>query len=188
MAVSRFSRSSAQEGFPKSQNVWDQKTTTPALDALGSVTFATTTASVLFSSIPQTYTNLEVRIFAIGVTNGDMLIQLNGSNMQKSHFLFANPGTAAGATTVYTGYLNYATNLSDTYPYISLVSVLDYKNTNKLKTVKGWFGINKNATTGSEINLTSHYYNSTSPVTSLTITATGGGFGAGTQISLYGVK
>ena len=103
MAINRLSQSTAQSAFPKFTNFWDGTTATSSFDSLGSVYLSSTASSITFSSIPQTYTHLQVRGISRNSANvsGDLVqYRLNsdsGSNYF-SHWLVGS-GAAGGAVT-----------------------------------------------------------------------------------------
>ena len=72
-----------------------------------------------------------------------------------------------------------------------IMDILDYKNTNKYKTIRTLAGHNNN-TTGTndgETSFTSTLLESTSAITTLTFTLnSGGNFKQYTSLALYGVK
>lgn len=196
MAISRASDSSIQDGLPRFNNIWDGTTATSAYDSLGSVLLSATTASVTFSSIPQTYTHLELRwtyrmtgysaessqayLFFNGVRNGQYAL----------HYLFGN-GSTAGASA--------STSLSETYIRLGtgptalannfgagVTSILDYTNTSKNKTMRTLGGYDNNGS--GQINLTSGLIPVTAALSSFVITPQDGSFAQHSQFSLYGIK
>ena len=83
MAVSRLSQQSLQNAFPKGNTVWDGTTATSAFDSLGSVYLTASTGTITFSSIPQTYTHIQLRVFsrdARAETNDALYVQVNGDS------------------------------------------------------------------------------------------------------------
>ena len=156
-------------------------------------------SSITFSSIPSTYTHLQIR--GIGRTNrsanGDYaLVKLNNDSSTSNyttHYLQGNGSTVAagGYVQSFAGYLwsrwGAASDASNIFG-AGILDILDYANTNKYKTGRDTGGLETN-TANSQINLESSIWLSTSAVTSITITP-----GAGTSwnqystFALYGVK
>ena len=55
MSVSRFSKSSLQNGFIKFNEIWDGTTSVGSIEAISSVTLSIAQSTVEFNNIPQTY-------------------------------------------------------------------------------------------------------------------------------------
>ena len=84
------------------------------------------------------------------------------------------------------GFISGSTDSSTFTP--SIVDIVDYGSASKYKTVRSFDGADMNGS-GTEINLTSGLWLSTSAITSITLTTTGGyAFRAGTTFALYGIK
>lgn len=160
---------------------------------------ASSVASYTFSSIPQTYKNLQLRVISRSdraVTaegtwfypNGDTTTTnyarhvLGGDGV--SAFASATVPTSGGTGTIYTP---AASALSNTFG-VGIVDILDYTSTNKYKTFRTLTGLDTNSS-NSEIRLVSGLWLSTSAVTSIKIDTQGGGnFVQYTQFALYGIK
>jgi hypothetical protein len=161
-------------------------------------------ASITFSSIPSTYTHLQLRIISCetytanpGYDFGAM--SFNGDNTSGnyySHFLYGDTSVHAGSLAggswgnggagimsgrSYSGQgNNYAANIMD---------ILDYSNTNKYKTTRTISGLNNNYSNANQgIWLTSTLWQSTSAINSITITTGTSNFTSNSQFALYGVK
>jgi hypothetical protein len=70
----------------------------------------------------------------------------------------------------------------------SVCDILDYKNTNKYKTIKTVGGYENNDTGGGEASLFSGAWYSTSAIDTITFYPDAGNFVANSQFALYGVK
>ncbi len=155
-------------------------------------------ATVSFTSIPATYSHLQVRLLArsgrsVGSSAG-LYLQFNSTFLTAAHQLRGNgssasasgssgglgndtllicvPGTSAGANIFGAG----------------IVDILDYANTNKNKTVRILSGDDLNGSGAIQVN--SGFLNSTSAITSLTFGSVDG-VGSIPQYShfaLYGIK
>jgi hypothetical protein len=148
-------------------------------------------SSITFSSIPSTYTHLQVR--GIGrSTNGDtggdsVSVSLNGDTTYRSHYLFGEGagGGQAGTDTI-RNYIARVPVQANTYSAF-VCDILDYANTNKFKTGRSFFGFDANGS--GSVYLSSFLYQSTTAVSSLTLTIYGGyTFAQYTQVALYGIK
>ena len=142
-------------------------------------------ASVTFSSIPSTYSHLQIRgIQKHSGTGAWATIELNGDTTAANytkHRLYGN-GTSAGteASTaskqIFTVYDQWGATIID---------ILDYSNTNKYKTVRTLSGFDNNGTNG-EVNFDSNLWMSTSAINQVTLYLSN--FVQYSSFALYGVK
>ena len=166
-----------------------------AFDLLETQTLASSAASVTFSSIPQDYKHLQIRL--VGRTtrtasNEDIAITFNSdtSTSYTYHYLqgdgssvtSSSAGTNASTFSVRLPGNNEATNLFGSQVW----DLLDYANTSKNSTLRvlgGFVGsINR-------IGLTSGAWLNTASVTTINMTpASGNNFIIGSRFSLYGIK
>lgn len=159
-------------------------------------------ATLSLSSIPTTYKHLELRIKARGQTGeptgfGNLVFYFNTST-GGSIYPRQNYGTYD--TSVYFAYLDNADNMTVTFysrggvpAYFSggsVLSILNYKETNKGKVVRGFGGVAGSNAANSLSGGSGGYWESSagSAINAITITPDQSGFGAGTTFSLYGIK
>ena len=159
-------------------------------DSIATVTVGSGgSASVTFSSIPATYTHLQIRGFARAGSDTQLDTTLNsdtGANYSYHTLLGYGSGTdAAGdanvskivmeampnATSVFTGYV---------------IDILDYANTNKYKTTRNLAGYDNNS--AGRVSLNSGNWRNTNAITSITLTARSTTFQQYSQFALYGIK
>jgi hypothetical protein len=195
----------------------------PLLDSIGSVkgfgwgalselgdfqSIATTTVGaggvtdVTFSSIPATYTHLQLRGIAkglAGVNNGSLGIQVNGasgSNQSPLHQLYGDGSTLSAfggaASDGYTASLTGPIASSGATQFAGfIIDILDYRNTNKLKTIRSLAGVDYNGSGFISMRSTMNK-DITAEITSLTIINynSGGtaGFAQYSSFALYGIK
>jgi hypothetical protein len=145
-------------------------------------------ANIDFTSIPQDYTHLQIRGIISG-TGNDLRLRFNsdsGSNYTY-HYVYGDGATAAaGASSATDGsYIGYVSNTSNaTFTFVT--DILDYKNTNKFKTIRT---INGQDLNGSGLAmLSSSHWRSTTAVTSVRLLLNAGNIGQFSSIQLYGVK
>jgi hypothetical protein len=157
------------------------------------------TANITFSSIPSTYTHLQIRgILKSNRTGSDYSgwawITVNGSQGVKYHYLYGDgssvtasngtPATDVGGILAATGSTAGAANMFSG----CIIDILDYKNTDKNKVLRVLSGADTN-TTGGLINFSSYLVNSTTAITSITI---GGADSTNllqySSLALYGIK
>jgi hypothetical protein len=147
------------------------------------------TATVTFSSIPQTYKHLQIRFS--GIMDGDVWIRYNGiaSNYTRHHFY----GNGSGPLTVDSllsqtvGTFTILGNAS--YPTVGILDIHDYASTTKIKTHFAFSGtLTSSNSAFQSVTLASGMYTAaTSAITSLSIIGSSN-FTAGTTISLYGIQ
>ena len=147
-------------------------------------------SSVTFSSIPQTFTHLQLRAM-YGTTNQNSYLQIGtsgGANTgARGHMLNGN-GTSAASFNYTAGanglYLDYYAPSGVTPFYATIIDFLDYTDTNKNKTVRALSGGDWNGS--GEVDISSFLFATTNAITSITISGT-----ATRQYSsfaLYGIK
>ena len=144
-------------------------------------------SSIEFTSIPSTYKHLQVRMLA-KFSGGDWTeIKLNGDTGSNYtyHYLQGNgsAASAGGGSFNASGLgLQFGTEWGS-----GIIDVLDYTNTNKLKTVRNLGGFDANGS--GFIILSSNLWNNTAAVTSLKLQKSSAGtFAQYSSFALYGVR
>lgn len=147
-------------------------------------------SSITFSSIPSTYTHLQIRASLISSVSDWCNIKINNDTTGGNydwHVLYGT-GSSTGASWgggSSIGVLNFLGNSS--YPSTAIIDILDYTNTNKYKTIRSINGYDGNGS--GQVNLISNLYQSTSAITQLDLQlGSSGTFNQYTKIALYGVK
>ena len=198
LATPRTNYSSFLAGNPKA--------TFTAYESISTVTVGSGgSASITFSSIPQTYKHLQIRtiattpgvdgIYEKATFNGD-----TGSNYSW-HMLIGRPDlTPTALTDVGTSQTHirlfvwgggpYGSGTTG-YPAAGIADILDYTNTNKYTTTRGLGGGDSNSTVSS-VGLASGSWRNTDAITSITLTAFSAGsastFAQYSSFALYGIK
>jgi hypothetical protein len=160
-------------------------------ESIATITVGSGGASyVEFTSIPATYSHLQLRLSALYSTGNNMHLRYNNDTTNGNytwHHLYADGATAASNAGVNGGrnLIGYATNASN--PVVSVTDILDYANTSKLKTVRTIAGQDNNGS--GEVALWSGVYNATSvAISSLRVTPEAGTISQYSIFALYGVK
>ena len=153
------------------------------------------TASITFSSIPQTYTHLQIRILGQsgGTTYPSDGIQLsfNGSSTSgdyDSHYLQGNGSTAyAGGRTSWGDGLSGMIGRNGNWGSC-VIDFLDYTSTTKQKTVRAIGGVDANGS--GVVTLASVLWHPSSPtaITSITLDPNGNSWNQYSVIALYGIR
>jgi len=166
-----------------------------AFELISTQIITTTAASVTFSSIPQDYKHLQIRL-----TARDNRSSLPGSNIRlrfnsatstyRSHGLAGNGSTVASGTeqqnTIRIGDISASTAAANIFG-AAIVDILDPFSTTKNTTVRSLNGLNAGGINGVEI--TSGAWFDTSAVNSITLlTVLGTTFINGSRFSLYGIR
>lgn len=149
-------------------------------------------ASVTFSSIPSTYSHLQIRMLTqLSGGNGEIDLQFNsdtGSNYSY-HRIYGNGSSAvaeAGVSTTQAtvGYYSSATSVFNG----AVVDILDYANTNKYKTIRSLNGMDTNG--GGLVLFDSSSWRSTSAISSITVFSKDGSrpLAQYSSFALFGVK
>jgi hypothetical protein len=152
--------------------------------------------TITFSSIPSTYTHLQLRVISRGTATANDAYFANfnsdtGGNYYLIHVLYGN-GSSAGvfasgtsATRIQLSDIVGSSSTANTYA-ASITDILDYTNTNKYKTVRTLYGFDTNG--AGTVALSSGLWMSTSAITSLVLTTSSGNFATNTTFALYGIK
>lgn len=163
---------------------------------IGTVTLTSSTNTITFTSIPSTYTHLQLRgIFRTDYgTGAGGYLRLNNdqtSSIYRAHVLYANGSAVesvdAGAlsTGMYWGSDTGVSSGANSYGY-NVADFVDYKNTNKFKTVRILSGKEDNSS--GVVQLTSGLYKSTTAISRIDLIIGGAAnWVAGTTVSLYGI-
>jgi hypothetical protein len=153
-------------------------------------------SSVVFSSIPSTYTHLQLRCIARSsrsANDGYGVISYNsdtGTNYSY-HSLFGQGSAvgADGAATVNYQSLTYfpaALRAASIFGF-AVFDILDYANTNKYKTLKVFSGYDTNG--AGNLAFQSGNWRNTNAITNITITEyNGNNFVQYSSFALYGIK
>lgn len=177
----------ASQNYPRVTNSYESIATT-TVGSGGS-------ATVTFSSIPSTYTHLQIRIIGrIDQSNTDdnIYVRFNGDNGANyaGHYFFGTGSTAvaAAAANQNQGVACRTTGGSSSANIfgVGTCDILDYANTNKNKTVRVLTGHDQNGE--GLIFLMSTLWRNTSAVTSITLFTLAGNMTQYTQLALYGIK
>lgn len=153
-------------------------------------------SSITFSSIPSTYTHLQIRYNARTsrtATSEDVNLQVNSDtgNNYSWHLLYgdgSSPVVSAASTTFRMLAPGVAgANATSGIFGVGVIDILDYANTNKFKTIRALGGNDRNG--AGEIMYESGNWRNTNAITSLTLTpAAGTNFVQYSSFVLYGIK
>jgi len=179
-----------------------------AYESIASATGTGSSGTITFSSIPQTYTSLQIRaIFKNSYTpsagvGGPLTVTVNstGGTAYANHYLDADGSTS----TVSAGYsINTSAieigNGNGIIPTnnaslanmmgVMIIDIHDYTSTTRNKTFRTFAGVDTNASASKIVRLDSGVFVNTGAVTSLSFSPQGGySWTTDTQFALYGIK
>ena len=158
-----------------------------AFDALASVTLASSAASVTFSGIPTGYKHLQVRtINKVDSGTPDLWMRFNGDEGTNYRFHILR-GSGSGSVTAEAYVAPSITNPVSNYFQTSIIDIVDYNSTSKLKTSKIFVGRDNNGV--GEVGIWSHLWTATpQAITSITFIPSSSIISASSTFALYGVK
>jgi hypothetical protein len=204
MAVSRLSETTLQNAFQKFNNVWDGLSAVGAMDAIpGAQILQANASSVVMSSIPQTYTHLQLRAFVKtnrAVTYDSINLRANsdtGGNyaaheMSGDGRPYISVGGSGGATSAYVARVPGAPDAHPGKFGIVIIDILDYTNTDKHKTFRSIYGYDLalgESNIGGINGMNSGVWRSTAAINSLTIRPESGtALLTYSNFALYGIK
>lgn len=201
MAISRFKTSTLAQGLPKYQKLWDG--TSSVFDSDYELITRTTvgaggSSTITFSSIPNTYKHLQIRVLARSNYGGGQLTDYlklrynsdSGANYSV-HVVYGNGSsvTALGFDNQSENWIQRVSASGATASAFgsAVVDILDYANTSKYKTMRNLGGVDNNGT-GLTYSASGSWRN-TAAISSISIEA-----GAGSSLdqyssfALYGIK
>jgi hypothetical protein len=157
-------------------------------------------SSVTFSSIPNTYTHLQLRTFTqISNSSSSVELEMWYNGVQNSYTFRGVYGNGSTALNVWNGANGGATRISDasvgtansnTSLYaVGIIDIIDYKNTSKNKMNTYISGsLVQSSNTGYHNGFGMGLWSNTAAISSITISNPAGGtFVAGTKFALYGI-
>ena len=169
-----------------------------AYDSIATVTVGSGgTGTVTFTSIPQTYTHLQIRM--VGRTNradvnDTARLRYNSDTNSNNYTYHEIMGSGTSASVYGSGapesnqmlVLAGSTAAANIFG-VGITDILDYTNTNKYKTQRNLGGVDRNGS--GSIVFNSGLWMSTSAISSITLTpASGTLFNQYSQFALYGIK
>lgn len=164
-----------------------------AYDSIATFTLTSTSTGVTFTSIPSTYTHLQLRTVSINSTSGNRLIQVGSSGSVDTGANYGIHELYGSGTSATAGSILSASNIQIFYappdasaPAASVTDILDYTNTNKITVTRTLGGADLNGS--GRITFASGFWNNTAAVNTLKVFPASGNFEAGSRFALYGIK
>lgn len=203
--ISRASKSSILQGFAKSRSLLAGNTAyePSQYESIQTVTVgASPVSTITFSSIPSTYTHLQIRGIAVAndsstPSSADYVkVTFNsdtGANYSW-HPIHGNGSSASSAgyanySSMFLGWVNgYGSMANNVSP--TIIDILDYKDTNKYKTCRSLSGYDFNGSGADQfISWWSGNWRSTAAISTITLEIRMGfQYKQYTKFALYGIK
>ena len=160
-----------------------------SFESIQTIDVTTPVTSVTFTSIPSTFTHLQIRMYTkdnTGLASQGTIINGDTGANYAYHRLY---GEGAGVNTSSVASNTFAiTGISDAQFGSGIMDFLDYKNTNKYKTIRSFNGFDNNGS--GWVGLWSGLWMNTNAITSIQLTT--GNFSqswvADSKFALYGIK
>jgi hypothetical protein len=147
-----------------------------------STTVGTSTSSVVFSNIPQIYTDLVAIVTP--TQSGDLWFQLNtdtsgaSTNYSSTWIYGSTPGSTRDSN-AYRIYMNWSSNGGN---YVGIIHFNNYSNTTTNKTA-----LIRNGMNGASVDFGVGLWRNTAAIDTITFKGTNN-YGVGSILSLYGIK
>lgn len=165
-----------------------------AMELISTQILGSNTTTVTFSSIPQGYKHLQLRLVTRGSQATTTEIPSFWFNNVTTatysvHYLYGGGASvastgAANQNWLLAGYSEGASSTASSYG-VSIIDILDYTNTSRNKTARSLSGVKGSATYS---GLWSGTWYNTAAITRIDISTNSGiGIAAGSRLSLYGV-
>jgi len=164
---------------------------------ISSNVLAATAATVTFSSIPATYTDLVLRYsvrtdFASTSNNSYHTFNSDTTAIYSDNFLFGTGTTVTASTntgapsSVNDTSINAATSVASTFTSVELYLPNYLSTTSKPYSI--FFAREDNSATVNKVQVTAALYRNTSAISSITITTVNGNYVVGSSFYLYGIS
>lgn len=171
-----------------------------AFESIASATGTGSSANILFSSIPQTYAHLQLRILGRSDDTSNSVartafVQCNNdfptTNIYSYHELIGN-GSSVSATAApffpISSMQATGTSQSTSSSIMGalIMDIHDYTSTSRFKTMRTFGGVDFNG--GGSIAISSGLYQSTDAITQLRVSINTSNWSTNTIVALYGIK
>lgn len=196
MAVTKFKTTSSFTNLTKYDSflAGNAAYSPGAYESIATVNGNGSSGTITFSSIPQTYTSLQIRY--IGILSGTastLRIDWGGSDYQ-THKLVGNGTSASAGNSTSASFIESTdltlggTSASSVIVGVGIIDIHDYASTTRNKTVRVFGGIDRNGS-GVASLVSGFKFGDTNAVTTINInTENGNPFTTTTSFALYGIK
>jgi hypothetical protein len=146
-------------------------------------------ASISFSSIPATFTHLQIRAMFLSTDVDKLNFNSDTGSNYAWHGIRGSGASASAYGNASTSNIQLGTNVpsSASYPMSCVVDILDYASTSKYKTVRTLWGYDTNNTSSGQVEFISGLWMNTAAITSL-VFSNSAGHNQYSSYALYGIK
>jgi hypothetical protein len=153
-------------------------------EPIATTTLGSANATVTFSSISGSYTDLRLVMSGTMSAGADVVLQFNsdtGSNYSRTYLIGSGSATGSGRSTSQTSMPVFFIGTTSTYS--AFADINNYSNSTTYKTV-----LCRSGDTGSYVEANVGLWRSTAAITAIKIEAAGGPtFSTGSTFTLYGI-
>jgi hypothetical protein len=155
------------------------------------------TSNIEFTNIPGTYTHLQIRCITkdnrsgVSANNFNMIINNNTNQNYTDHYVIGDGASVSGygamdLTSAAMGISPSGTSTANVFG-VSIIDILDYTNTNKIKIIRSLQGFESNGT--GNLRYRTSIFDSLNAITSIKISVENtGDFNSNAHFALYGIK
>lgn len=166
-------------------------------ESISTISVGTAVSSITFSSIPSTYTSLQIRFMGSAgfgsYNNGTIRCELNGDTTSANYYYHSLFGDGSAVTANGTQFQKITQGL-DTATTTSIygVGIIDLHNyaiTTQNKTLRAIAGFDTNGeVSANRVTLSSMLWMNTAAINSIKLQANDGNWTVGSTFALYGIK
>lgn len=152
-------------------------------DKIATTTLGSAQASVTFSSISGSYTDLVVVIAGSSSAGGTIIVQYNGDSGTNYSWTYLNGNGSSASSGRVTSYAGYGLGEIRTYQGNAIAHIQNYSNSTTFKTA-----LCRANTASDYVQSAVALWRSTSAITSINFTVASSTFASGTTFNIYGIK
>ena len=160
-------------------------------ESIATVTLSSAQSPVEFTSIPQTYTHLQIRGLVLTSANYTSDVKCNFNtdtgNNYSIHGIYGNGSSANAYSSLSPSYVVIGLQGQTSSPSPFVTDILDYRDTNKFKTIRSLAGADNNGS--GSVYYHGGNWRSLSAITRITLTPyPSGNFNQYSSFALYGIN
>ena len=188
MSVRKLSTASILSPSYKNSKIWDGTTFPGYFESIATVIAPSAGLSTItFNNIPQNYAHLQLRMMVFNSAYGNL--RFNNDTTASNYYSHQLVGGGGGSDVIGAAYANNAYSPYSTasnQPYVEILDILDYTNTNKFKTTRALSGVDMNGS--GSVRLASNLWRSATAINRIDLTANTGNFAQNSHFALYGIR
>ena len=161
-------------------------------ESIQTVTLGANASTISFTSIPSTYTHLQIRAIARWSTGTEAGVKMRLNSDTGSNYAYhelygtgSGAGSSGGATQTSISSAMYIRSGTSIFG-AAVIDILDYKDTNKYKTIRSLNGCDANG--AGYMNLVSGLWRNTAAITNIEMFVATNAMTQYSSFALYGIK